>query len=132
MSHYLVTGGAGFIGTNLVKRLLADGHTVRVLDNFSAGKFEDRMHSGVEYIEADIRDVETVKKASVGVDGIFHEAAVPRVPYSVEYPVETNDHNVNGTLNVLSAAQENKIKRVVFASSSSIYGSDERVALTEE
>lgn len=132
MSRYLVTGGAGFIGTNLVKRLLNDGHTVRVLDNFSAGKFDDRMQTGVEYIEGDIRDVEIVKKACAGVDGIFHEAAVPRVPYSVEHPVETNDHNVNGTLNVLSAARENGVKRVVFASSSSIYGSDERVALTED
>ena len=132
MSVYLVTGGAGFIGTNLVKQLLRDGHTVRILDNFSAGKFQDRMQAGGEYIEGDIRDFEIVKKSSQGVDGIFHEAAVPRVPYSVEYPVETNDHNVTGTLNVLSAARENKVKRVVFASSSSIYGSDERIALTED
>lgn len=132
MSRYLVTGGAGFIGTNLVKQLLKSGHTVRVLDNFSAGKFDDRLQKDAEYVEGDIRDFETVKKASVGVDGIFHEAAVPRVPYSVEHPVETNDHNVNGTLNVLSAARENKVKRVVFATSSSIYGSDEHVALTED
>lgn len=132
MPSYLVTGGAGFIGTNLVKHLLNAGHRVRVLDNFSAGKFNDRIVQGVEYIEGDIRDVETVKKACAGVDGIFHEAAVPRVPYSVEHPIETNDHNVNGTLNILSAARDNGVKRVVFASSSSIYGSDDRVALSED
>lgn len=135
MSRYLVTGGAGFIGTNLVKQLLKDGHAVRVLDNFSAGdfaRFPDRQQPGVEYIRGDIRDRTTVEQTMLGIDGVFHEAAVPRVPYSVEHPTETNEHNIGGTVTVLEAARNARIKRVVFASSSSIYGSDERVALSED
>jgi nucleoside-diphosphate-sugar epimerase len=130
---YLVTGGAGFIGTNTVKKLIESGHEVRVLDNYIAGKKTERFQSGAEYIEGDIRNRDDVHKAVQGVAGIFHLAAVPRVPYSVEHPDVTNDHNVTGTLNVLMAARDNKVKRVVFAASSSIYGGDKgEVALTEE
>jgi nucleoside-diphosphate-sugar epimerase len=103
--RYLVTGGAGFIGTNLVKKLFELGHTVRVLDNYVAGRRTDRVVAGVEYIEGDIRNMDDVKKAAQGIDGIFHLAAVPRVTYSVEHPVETNEANVTGTLNVLMAAR---------------------------
>src|SRR3989338_1450543 len=130
--HYLVTGGAGSIGTNIVKKLLEGGHTVRVLDNYSAGKKEERFQNGAEYIEGDIRNMADVGGAMKGMDGVFHEAAVPRVPYSVEHPAETTEHNILGTVRVLEAARDAKVKRVVFASSSSIYGSEEKVALTED
>ena len=135
MAYYLVTGGAGFIGANIVKRLLKDGHQVRVLDNFSAGdfaRFPERQQPGAEYVRGDIRDMHTVARTMIGIDGVFHEAAVPRVPYSVEHPMETNDHNVGGTLNVLVASRDQGVKRVVFATSSSIYGSDEPIPLTED
>lgn len=130
--HYLITGGAGFIGTNLVKRLLKDGHTVRVLDNYSAGKKEERFQAGAEYMEGDIRNMDDVKRAMTGMDGVFHLAAVPRVPYSVEHPVETNDNNVNGTLNVLVAARDANVKRLVFSSSSSVYGGNDSEKLSED
>lgn len=133
MSHYLVTGGAGFIGTNLVKQLLADGHTVRVLDNYIAGKKSERMQAGADYREGDIRSMEDLKKAVFGIDGVFHLAAVPRVPYSVEHPLETNEHNITGTLNVLLAARDAGVKRLVFATSSSVYGGNKgEVALRED
>lgn len=120
--RYLVTGGAGFIGTNIVKRLLADGHQVRVIDNYAAGKKPERIQAGAEYIEGDIRNAGDLDKACAGVDGIFHLAALPRVTFSVERPWETHDVNLNGTLQVLLAAVRNKVKRVVFSSSSSTYG----------
>lgn len=119
---YLVTGGAGFIGTNLIKFLQSQGHEATSFDNYSAGRLPDRVLEGVEYIEGDIRDLEAMKKAAAGKDGIFHLAAVPRVPYSVEHPLETHDVNVNGTLNVLEAARLAKVQRVVFASSSAKWG----------
>ena len=123
--HYLVTGGAGFIGTNLVIRLLKDGHKVRVLDNFSAGRMEDRIQKDAEYFDGDIRNLADLQKAMQSIDGVFHLAAVPRVPYSIEHPIETNENNINGTLNVLVAAREAGVKRLVFSSSSSIYGGND-------
>jgi nucleoside-diphosphate-sugar epimerase len=122
MASYLVTGGAGFIGSNLVKRLVSDGHTVRVLDNYRAGKFSKRFVEGVEYMEGDLRNEQDVKKSVVGVDGIFHLAAIPRMSYSIEHPEETNEVNVGGTLRLLVAAKEAGVKRFVFSSSSSVYG----------
>lgn len=132
MAQYLVTGGAGFIGTNLVKQLLADNHRVRVIDNFVGGRREDRIQEGVEYIEGDIRDIDTLSRAMDGVHGVFHMAALPRVTYSVEHPEETHDVNVNGTLNVLLAAKNMGVKRVVFSSSSSSYGEQETFPLQED
>jgi nucleoside-diphosphate-sugar epimerase len=126
MSKYLVTGGAGFIGTNLVKQLLSDGHEVMVLDNYSGGRKIDRIQSGVQYIEGDVRNPADLDKACVGVDGIFHMAALPRVSFSVENPELTHDVNVNGTLQVLMAAKRNRVKRLVFSSSSSTYGAQEK------
>ncbi|HBW74402.1 MAG: NAD-dependent epimerase/dehydratase [Candidatus Magasanikbacteria bacterium GW2011_GWA2_45_39] len=131
--RYLVTGGAGFIGTNIVKQLIADGHEVIVLDNYSSGKKEDRIQKGAQYIEGDIRTMSDLQKAMQGVQGVFHLAAVPRVPYSVEHPLETNEHNITGTLNILVAARDAKVKRVVFSSSSSVYGGDKgEIALQED
>ena len=110
----LVTGGAGFIGTNLVKQLLTDGHQVVVLDNYAAGKKEDRMQSGAEYVEGDIRKDEDLNKVCHGVDTIFHLAALPRVTFTVENPEVTHDVNINGTLKVLLAARRHKVRRVFF------------------
>lgn len=126
MAKYLVTGGAGFIGTNLVKQLLSDGHEVVVLDNYAGGKKNDRIQSGAQYIEGDIRNPADLDKVCGGVDGIFHMAALPRVSFSVENPELTHDVNVNGTLQVLMAANRNKVKRLVFSSSSSTYGAQEK------
>ncbi len=128
---YLVTGGAGFIGTNLVKRLLADGHEVVVLDNYAGGKKDDRILKGAEYIDGDIRNENDLEKACAGVDGIFHMAALPRVTFSVENPELTHDVNVNGTLKVLLVAKKYGVKRVVFSSSSSVYGNQEIMPLVE-
>lgn len=119
---YLITGGAGFIGTNLVKHLLADGHEVVVLDNYAGGKKLERLLSGAKYIEGDIRNEKDLEKACKDVDGIFHMAALPRVTFSVENPELTHDVNVNGTLKVLVAAKKYGVKRVIFSSSSSTYG----------
>ncbi len=133
MSKYLVTGGAGFIGTNIVKKLLALGHSVTVIDNYAAGKKEDRMQEGATYFEGDIRNMEDLDKVCAqGFDGIFHLAALPRVLFSVENPLETHETNVNGTLNVLLAARNHKIKRVVFATSSSAYGNQPTIPFVED
>ncbi len=132
MSKYLVTGGAGFIGTNIVKQLLADGHEVIVLDNYAAGKKEERIQLGAKYVEGDIRRSDDLDKVCAGVDGIYHLAALPRVTFSVENPELTHDVNVNGTLQVLLAAVRHKIKRLVFSSSSSTYGGQEEKLLVED
>lgn len=130
---FFVTGGAGFIGTNLVKELLSRGHEVVVLDNYAAGKKEERMQDGALYVEGDIRDPEDLKNVCRnGFDGIYHLAALPRVTFSVEHPAETHAANVDGTLNVLIAARDFKIKRVVFSSSSSVYGNQEKYPVRED
>lgn len=131
--HYLVTGGAGFIGTNIVIRLLEDGHSVRIIDSYIGGKYKERIQDGAEYIEGDIRNNKDVDNAMRGIDGVFHLAAVPRVPYSVEHPMITNEHNITGTLNVLVSARDAGVKRVVFSTSSSVYGGDKgKIALKED
>ncbi len=121
---YLVTGGAGFIGSHLVENLLAGGGLVRVLDNFSTGRrenlapFQDR----IDLIEGDITDPSTCQRASEGVQVVFHQAALPSVPRSVEDPAMSHEVNATGTLNVLLAARDAGARRVVYASSSSAYG----------
>jgi len=129
---YLITGGAGFIGTNLAEQLLEEDHEVVILDDYSGGRNEDRFLSGAQYIEGDIRNDEDLDSACFGVDGIFHMAALPRVTYSVEEPEITHDVNVNGTLKVLLAAKRNDIPRVVFSSSSSTYGTQPSGKLLSE
>ena len=121
---YLVTGGAGFIGSHIVERLVQEGQHVRVIDNLSTGKWEniEPFLEEIEFIEGDIRDLELVRKAMDGVDYVLHQAAVPSVPRSVKDPVTTNSVNVEGTLNILIAARDAGVKRVVYASSSSVYG----------
>jgi UDP-glucose 4-epimerase len=132
MSKYLVTGGAGFIGANLVQKLLNDGHEVVVIDNYAGGKKADRILKGAKYIKEDVRNLNKLKKIfAQGFDGIFHLAALPRVSYSVEHPDETHEVNVTGTLNVLIAAATAKITRVIFSSSAAVYGEINADKLTE-
>lgn len=124
MTRVLVTGGAGFIGSNLVDGLLREGYEVRVLDNFSTGRRENIEHfkKDIELIEGDMRDQEITDQAVDGVDMILHEAALPSVPRSIKAPVTSNDVNVGGTLKLLSSAQKAGVQRMIMASSSSIYG----------
>jgi nucleoside-diphosphate-sugar epimerase len=124
MTDYLVTGGAGFIGSHIVEELVSQGKSVRVLDNFASGKKENiaPFLSKIEFIEGDIRDLKTCQKACAGVSYVSHQAALGSVPRSVEDPLTSNDVNSNGTLNMLIAARDAKAKKLVFASSSSIYG----------
>ncbi|NJN81992.1 MAG: SDR family oxidoreductase [Caldilineaceae bacterium] len=121
---YLVTGGAGFIGSNLVEALLARGERVRVLDNLSTGRAENlaAMLDQIEFIEGDIRSYHLVAEAVEGVDFVLHQAALPSVPRSVRDPITSNEVNVIGTLNVLDAARKAGVRRLVAASSSSVYG----------
>lgn len=122
--NYLVTGGAGFIGSNIVEELLRRGHNVKVLDNFSSGKRDNlkKFENDVELIEGDIRSYHIVREAVKGVEVVLHQAALPSVPRSIKDPITTNDVNVNGTLNILEASVANGVRRVIYASSSSVYG----------
>ncbi len=120
---YLVTGGAGFIGSHIVDRLLADGQQVRVLDNFSSGKRENLPPGNeVEIIEGDVGDFDTVRKAMEGVDTVFHEAAIASVPDTIRDPLSSARVNYIGTVNVLEAARQAGARRVVFADSAAVYG----------
>lgn len=127
--NYLVTGGAGFIGSNLAERLLIDGNKVVVMDNFSTGlrkniKDLKALNGDLTVIEGDLRDQNTCRVACKNIDYVLHQGALGSVPRSIEYPYNTNDNNVNGTLNILLAARDEGVRRVVFASSSSVYGSN--------
>jgi nucleoside-diphosphate-sugar epimerase len=121
-SSALVTGGGGFIGCNLVRALLERGHHVRILDNFSTGHQSNLADLEVEVIEGDLRSYERVSAAAKGVGVIFHQGALPSVPRSIQDPLTSNAVNVEGTLNVLLAARDHDVRRVVVASSSSVYG----------
>jgi UDP-glucose 4-epimerase len=122
---YLVTGGAGFIGSNIADALARRGDRVRVLDNFSTGRRENLADvKGVEIVEGDLRDRDAVRRAVAGVTGVFHEAALRSVPRSVDDPHSSNEVNVTGTLELLLACREAKVRRLVYASSSSVYGDD--------
>src|SRR5205823_4781298 len=125
MPRCLVTGGAGFVGSHIVDALLTDGHDVRVLDNFSTGDPRNLFHVAreIEIVEGDLRSFERVLTAVRGCDVIFHQAALPSVPRSIQDPLTSSDVNVTGTLNVLLAARDADVRRVVYASSSSVYGS---------
>ncbi|GHO84324.1 SDR family oxidoreductase [Dictyobacter formicarum] len=126
-ARYLVTGGAGFIGSHITATLLKQGENVRILDNFATGresnlKAFEGLAGTVEVVRADIRDLEAVAQAAQGVEVVFHQAALASVPRSIADPVSSLEVNVNGTQNVLIAARDAGVRRVVFASSSSVYG----------
>ena len=130
--RFLVTGGVGFIGSHIVDALISNGDKVRVIDDFSSGRRENLagVIDKIELIEGDIRDKGLINKAMAGIDYVLHQAALRSVPKSLEDPELYNDVNINGTLNILNASKRAKVKRVVFASSSSIYG--ERNELPEK
>ena len=132
---YLVTGGAGFIGSNIVSELLSQGEQVVVLDNFATGKRENTLplmkNKNLTMIEGDLRSFHIVRTAVKGVDYILHQGALPSVPRSINDPITSNDVNILGMLNILEAAKEFGVKRVVCASSSSIYGNSESLPKVE-
>ena len=134
MAHYLVTGGAGFIGSHIAQKLIDEGHEVRVFDNFSTGKRRNlEPFSGrCTIIEGDVRDAGAVEKAVCGVDVVFHQAALASVPRSIADPASTNEVNVEGTLNLLIAAKNSGVKRFVYASSSSVYGDSAKLPKEEQ
>ena len=124
---YLVTGGAGFIGSNLTEALLNQGHHVIVLDNLSTGKLEnlkglEKTAGALEFIEGDLRNLDTCRKVCENVDYVLHQGALGSVPRSIADPIATNESNINGTLNILVAARNAGVKRLVYAASSSAYG----------
>lgn len=133
MDRYLVTGGAGFIGSHIAEELATKGFLVRIVDNFLTGKEENiaSVHDGIELIRGDIRDLELCREVVKDVDYVLHQAALPSVPRSVEDPLLTNAINIEGTLNILLASRDASVKKVVFASSSSVYGDDEHLPKKE-
>src|SRR3954454_1425156 len=123
MAHYLVTGGAGFIGSHLAEELVRRGERVRIVDSLITGKRQNIAHlKGVEFLQGDLAELEVAHTAVKGVDYVLHQAAIPSVPRSVEDPITSNRANIDATLNLLVAARDAKIKRVVYAGSSSAYG----------
>lgn len=133
MSSYLVTGGAGFVGSYLARFLLDRGERVRVLDNFSTGKREnlDDIRSRIDIVEGDLNDRGAVSRAVKGVDYILHEAAIPSVPRSVEHPMESHEANASGSLVLLQEARDAGVRRLVYASSSSVYGANPELPKVE-
>lgn len=126
----IVTGGAGFIGSHIADELIRLGYEVHIIDNMSAGKKEN-INSKAIFHEVDIRDYDKLIPIFKNTTYVFHEAAMPQVQYSIENPIETNEINVIGTLNVLEASRINKIKRIIFASSSAIYGNQDILPISE-
>jgi UDP-N-acetylglucosamine/UDP-N-acetyl-alpha-D-glucosaminouronate 4-epimerase len=133
MAHYLVTGGAGFIGSHLAEELARRGHRVRVADSLVTGKRSNLDHiPGVEFLEGDLADFHFAETAAAGCDYVLHEAAIPSVPRSVKDPITSNRANIDATLNVLVAARDARVKRVVFAGSSSAHGDTPTLPKHEE
>ena len=134
-TKFLVTGGAGFIGSNLVEALLNKNYFVRVLDNFSTGKRENietfLSNSKFQLIEGDIRNIETCNIATTNIDYVFHEAAFGSVPKSIKYPLLYEDINIKGTLNILVSSLDNNVKKIIYASSSSVYGDNKYIPKIE-
>jgi nucleoside-diphosphate-sugar epimerase len=127
----VVTGGAGFIGSHLVRALLTEGYEVHVIDNYAAGRFPERVSSDAVYHEGDIRDAALLEEVLKDTSVVFHTAALPRVQFSLEHPLETHDVNVSGTLHVLEASRKAGVQRVVYSASSSAYGNQDQLPLIE-
>jgi UDP-N-acetylglucosamine/UDP-N-acetyl-alpha-D-glucosaminouronate 4-epimerase len=134
MALHLVTGIAGFIGSSIARALLAQGDQVRGIDNLSSGKRENIVEilGRIDFHEADLLDMEAMRRACTGVDCVFHQAAIPSVPKSVKDPLGSNQANVDGTVNILIAARDAKVRRVVYAASSSAYGDTPTLPKHEE
>jgi len=133
MAAYLITGGAGFIGSHLTEELARRGHAVRVADNLNTGHRKNLAHiAGVEFLEGDLSDLTFATRATAGMDYVLHQAAIPSVPRSVKDPIASNRANIDGTLNVLVAARDAGVKRLVFAGSSSEYGDTPTLPKTED
>jgi len=133
MSTVLITGIAGFIGSSIARALLSEGASVRGIDNLSTGSLSniEEIRSRIDFRNGDIQDAQAVREASEGVDYVFHEAAIPSVPKSVDDPIGTNGPNLTGTLNVLEAARNAGVKRVLYAASSAAYGDSPELPKTE-
>jgi UDP-glucose 4-epimerase len=127
----VVTGGAGFVGSHIADALAGLGYEVHIIDSLIAGKMENINPKAV-FHKLDIADLEKISEAFAGADAVFHLAALPSVPYSIENPVETNKVNLAGTVNVLEAARRAKVRRVIFSSSSAVYGDQEKIPTDEE
>lgn len=132
MAKMVVTGGAGFIGSHIVDALVEGGHDVHIIDNYAAGKRDSRFNSKATYHEKDIRRFDQIEPIIKGAECIFHEAALPRVQYSIDHPLETFEVNVNGFVAVLHAAHTGGAKRVIAASSGSVYGDQTKMPLSED
>ncbi|MCL4424808.1 MAG: NAD-dependent epimerase/dehydratase family protein, partial [Firmicutes bacterium] len=134
MNRLIVTGGAGFIGSNLTWRLVNEGAKVTVIDNLSTGRLENLagLEKKIRFVNEDIRDLDLLKKLFVEAEIVFHQAALPSVPRSIKDPVASNANNIDGTLNVLVAAKEAGVRRVVLAGSSSAYGDTQILPKTED
>lgn len=128
----VVTGGAGFIGSHIVDALVQRGDEVHVVDNYAGGRHEDRINAAATYHELDVRATDEIAAIFAGADVVYHTAALPRVQYSVDNPVETTDVNIVGTVSVLSAAVKASVRRVVYSSSGSAYGMQEILPLSEQ
>lgn len=131
MAKIIITGGAGFIGSNLTDQMIERGEEVHIIDNLSGGRKEN-INSAAVFHQKDITNFSEIRPLFDGVDYVFHLAALPRVPYSIEHPLETNETNVTGTLNVLLAAKEAGVKKVIYSASSSAYGDQPIMPLTED
>lgn len=131
MEKVIVTGGAGFIGSHIVDLLVERGYEVHIIDNLSSGKKENINQKAI-FHDVDIREYEKLLPVFENAKYIFHEAAIPQVQYSIENPIDTNDINVNGLLNVLEASRVNKVKKLIFASSSAVYGDQDKMPLVED
>lgn len=131
MSIVIVTGGAGFIGSHLVDALIEKGEEVFIIDNLSTGKRE-YINPKAKFFEVDLCDFKKIRPLFNGVDFVFHLAALPRIPLSIEKPIETNNINIGGTLNALIASKEAKVKKFIYASSSSVYGNQTNLPMKED
>jgi nucleoside-diphosphate-sugar epimerase len=131
MKKVVITGGAGFIGSHLADECVKRGFEVHIIDNLSAGN-KEHVNPQATLHELDIRNLEAIKPVFNGAYYVFHLAAMPRVQFSIEYPLETHDTNINGTLNVLMAAKDAGVKRVIYSASSSAYGDQQKLPLTED